>query len=88
MKQTIKCIIACRTCMGESNLYFVKVDVEGKNQDSIDNKIDNDKHKTAAKRAAKENGMIGPFIVFDEYDESSALFQLFLFETASTVVVK
>lgn len=87
MNTTVKCVVACTNSIGESNMYFVKVDVTGKNQVQVDKKIDAGRHKTAAKRAAKDNGMVGPFVVIDEYEESEALFDLFVWESASTVTV-
>lgn len=87
MNLEFKCVVACKDFEGESNLYFVKVVVEGKTNGNIYDKVEQDKHKKAAIKEAKKNGMNGPFIVFDGFDESPAFFDLFVWESASIITV-
>lgn len=74
----IKCVVACHNASGEPDLYFVKVSCS-------DAEYDCGEHYEKAEEAAHEEGYSGPMVVFDENDGPNSLFDMFVWESASTV---
>lgn len=73
---TIKCVVACTNANGGPDLYFVKVKCK-------QSEYDEGEHYEMAKESAKLEGYEGPFVVFDEIDGPTALFDLFEWSSAS-----
>jgi hypothetical protein len=71
----VKCVIACHNAQGEPDLVFIKVRC-------MPAQYDEGKHYLAAERWAGQGNYEGPFVVFDEHDGPSALFDLFVWDSA------
>lgn len=74
----VKCVVACHNMSGEPDLFFCKVDCIGQD-------YGNGVHYEKAEEYAQEQGYSGPMVVFDENDGPNALFDLFVWESASIV---
>lgn len=74
----IKCVVACHNAGGEPDLYFVKVSCSEEEYGYGD-------HYEKAEDHARGEGYSGPMVVFDENDGPKALFDLFVWESASLV---
>ena len=74
----VKCVVACHNASGEPDLYFCKV-----NCSEADYEVG--EHYEIAEGEATEQGYSGPMVVFDENDGPKALFDLFVWESASIV---
>lgn len=74
----VKCVVACYNASGEPDLFFCKVDLHSDRYDVGD-------HYEMAEDYAQEEGYSGPMVVFDENDGPKALFDLFVWESATTV---
>lgn len=74
---TVKCVIACHNASGEPDLFFCKVTCTKQEYGNGD-------HYERAENYAKDQGYSGPMVVFDEHDGPKALFDLFVWESAST----
>lgn len=75
---TVKCVVACHNASGEPDLFFCKVKCTEDQYEVGD-------HYERAEDYAKEQGYSGPMVVFDENDGPNSLFDLFVWESATTV---
>lgn len=72
----VKCVVACRNAEGSSDFYFCKVECD-------ENQHDLGYHYEVAEEMAVADGYEGPYVVFDENDGPSWLFDHFVWESAS-----
>jgi hypothetical protein len=75
----MKCVIACSNAQGEPDFAFVKVHC-------TQAQYDEGKHYLAAERWARADNYEAPFVVFDENDGPDALFDLFVWNSASCCI--
>lgn len=74
----VKCVVACYNASGEPDLFFCKVRCTEEEYSYGD-------HYEKAEDYAVEQGYSGGMVVFDENDGPKALFDLFVWESATTV---
>ncbi len=72
----VKCVVACHNAQGEPDLAFVKVRC-------TQAQYDEGQHYQAAELWAHQDNYEAPFVVFDENDGPDALFDLFVWNSAS-----
>lgn len=75
---TIKCVIACHNAAGSPDLFFCKVNCAEKD-------YGNGEHYDRAQNEARNQGYEGPMVAFDENDGPKALFDLFVWDSATTI---
>jgi hypothetical protein len=74
----VKCVLACHNASGVPDLVFVKVRC-------TQSQYGEGLHYDAAQRWARQDNYEGPFVVFDENDGPIALFNLFVWPSATIV---
>lgn len=75
---TIKCVVACHNAAGSPDLFFCKVNC-------TEQDYGNGEHYDRAENEARNQGYEGPMVTFDENDGPKALFDLFVWESATTI---